>query len=261
MRIVVCVKWVPDAAGDRRFRGEDHTTDRDSVDGLLSELDEHAVEQALRIAEATPDTEVTYLTMGPPDAGAALRRALSMGGDAAVHVRDDALHGSDALATSLVLARALERVGFDLVMCGMASTDGGMSVVPAMLAERLGLPQATLAAELQVQDRTVRIRREGETATEVVETPLPAVVSVTDQTGQARYPSVKGIMAARRKPVTTLTLEDLEVPPDQVGLDAALTRVVQVTRRPPRQAGTVVTDEDGDAGVRLVEFLAERRLV
>ena len=158
LRIVVCVKYVPDATGDRRF-AEDFTTDRDGVDGLLSELDEYGVEQALRIAEASGDAEVTVVTVGPDDAKDALRKALSMGADRAVHVNDDDLHGSDALATSLVLAKAVERTGFDLVVCGMASTDGTMGVVPALLAERLGVPQVTLLSEVSVEAGVVTGRR------------------------------------------------------------------------------------------------------
>jgi electron transfer flavoprotein beta subunit len=259
LRIVVLVKQVPDAAAERRF-SEDHTTDREGVEARLSELDEHAIEQALKVVESGVDAEITYLTMGPEQAVEALRKALSMGGDKAVHVVDDALAGSDAPATSLVLAAALERIGFDLVLCGMASTDGGMAVLPAMLAERLGVPQATLAGELTVTADKVTIRRDGDTASEQVEASLPAVVSVTDQTGEARYPSFKGIMAAKRKPLETLSLADLGIPPDKVGLAAAWTRVHEVTARPPRQAGTVVVD-DGNGGIELVDFLAARRLV
>jgi electron transfer flavoprotein beta subunit len=256
----VLVKQVPDAAAERRFTGPDHLTDREGVEARLSELDEHAVEQAMQLVDGGLDAEVTYLTMGPERAVEALRKALSMGGDKAVHVVDDALAGSDAPATSLVLAAALQRVGFDLVLCGMASTDGTMAVLPAMLAERLGVPQATLAGELTVEGDVVRIRRDGDAASELVEATLPAVVSVTDQTGEARYPSFKGIMAAKRKPLETLTLADLGIPPDKVGLAGAWTRVHEVTARPPRQAGTVLTDE-GDGGIKLVDFLAERRFV
>jgi electron transfer flavoprotein beta subunit len=262
MRIVVCVKHVPDAQGERRF-AEDGTTDREGVDGLLSELDEYAVEEALRLKESA-DAEVVALTMGPADATDALRKALQMGADAGVHVTDDALHGSDAVATSLVLAAAVRRIGqetpVDLVLAGMASTDGVMSVVPAMLAERLGLPQVTFASEVAVAGGTVRIRRDGDLSTETVEAALPAVVSVTDQINEPRYPSFKGIMAAKKKPVQTWSLADLGVDPADVGLGAAWTRVLSVTPRPPRSAGEVVVD-DGDGGRRLVEFLAARKFV
>ena len=260
MDIVVLVKHVPDATADRTFSDADHTTDRAGVDGLLSELDEYAVEEALKLVDAHGGG-VTVLTMGPEQALDAVRKALQMGAAAGVHVVDDALHGSDALATSLVLAKALDKIGaYDLVLTGMASTDGGMSVVPAMLAERLGVPHLGFAAEVSVEGSTVRIRRDGDTATETVEGSLPAVVAVTDQINEPRYPSFKGIMAAKKKPVQTWTLADLGVDPAQVGLSAAWTAVESVTARPPRSAGEVVTDE-GDGGTRLAEFLAARKFV
>ena len=260
MKIVVCVKYVPDAQGDRRFSDTDHTVDRAGTDGILSELDEYAVEEALKLAEANPDTTVTVLTVGPEKATEALRKALQMGATDAVHVVDDALHGSDALATSLVLAKAIERLDHDLVLAGMASTDGGMSVVPAMLAERLGIPQVTFAGALTLDGSVVRIERDGDTSTEVVDATLPALVSVTDQINDPRYPSFKGIMAAKKKSVHTWSLADLGVEPGQVGLAAAWSAVDGVTARPPRQAGQIVAD-DGDGGRKLVDFLAGAKLV
>jgi electron transfer flavoprotein beta subunit len=259
LRIVVLVKYVPDPSGDRSFLS-DHTVDRAGVDGMLSELDEYAVEQALRVVEGGTEGTITYLTMGPSDAVDALRKALSMGGDRAVHVVDDALHGSDAPATSLVLARAIEQLGFDLIVCGMASTDAVMSVIPAMLAERLGVAQLTFAGELSVSGSTVRIRRDSDTAAEEVEAALPAVVAVTDQTGEARYPSFKGIMAAKKKPIETWSLADLAIDPGEVGLAGSWAAVVQVSKRPPRQQGTVVTD-DGDGARKLVDFLVAQKFV
>ncbi|MBO3682948.1 electron transfer flavoprotein subunit beta/FixA family protein [Streptomyces sp. NEAU-YJ-81] len=259
LRIVVCVKYVPDATGDRHF-AEDLTVDRDDVDGLLSELDEYAVEQALQIADGADDAEITVLTVGPEDAKDALRKALSMGADKAVHVEDDDLHGTDALGTSLVLARAVEKTGYDLVVCGMASTDGTMGVLPAMLAERLGVPQVSLLSEVSVEDGTVKGRRDGDTATELLEARLPAVVSVTDQSGEARYPSFKGIMAAKKKPVESWDLEDLEIESDEVGLEGAWTAVDGATERPARTAGTIVKDE-GEGGKQLAAFLAERKFI
>lgn len=262
MNIVVCVKYVPDAQGDRGFEA-DNTTDREAVDGLLSELDEYAVEAALQLVEAG-EGEVTVLTMGPEDAVAAVKKSLQMGADRGVVVTDEAIAGSDSVATSLVLAEAIRKIGqeapVDLVLTGLASTDGVMSVVPAMLAERLGLPQVTFASELAVEGSTVRIRRDDETASETVESSLPAVVSVTDQINEPRYPSFKGIMAAKKKPVQTWSLADLGVDASQVGLDAAWSTVVEVTARPPRTAGEVVTDE-GDGGTKLAEFLASRKFV
>ncbi|MDT0452679.1 electron transfer flavoprotein subunit beta/FixA family protein [Streptomyces hesseae] len=259
LRIVVTVKYVPDATGDRHF-AEDLTVDRDDVDGLLSELDEYAVEQALQIKEAADDAEITVLTVGPEDAKDALRKALSMGADKAVHVEDDDLHGTDALGTSLVLAKALEHVGYDLVISGMASTDGGMGVVPAMLAERLGVPQVTLLSEVAVEGGKVTGRRDGDAASEQLEASLPAVVSVTDQSGEARYPSFKGIMAAKKKPVESLDLSDLGIEADEVGLEGAWTKVDEATERPARTAGTIVKDE-GEGGKQLAEFLAGQKFV
>src|SRR5690349_9840264 len=198
MNIVVCVKYVPDAAADQQFES-DNTVDRVGVDGLLSELDEYAVEQALQLKEKLGDeTEVTALTIGPEGAIDAVRKALQMGADKGVHVVDDAIAGSDAPATSLVLAEAIKKIDHDLVVCGMSSTDGSMGVVPAMLSERLGVPGVTFGSEIELDGETVKIRRDGDTATVLVEGTLPVVLSVTDQTGEARYPSFKGIMAAKK---------------------------------------------------------------
>ena len=259
LRIVVCVKYVPDATGDRRF-ADDATTDREGVDGLLSELDEYGVEQALRIAAANEGAEVTVLTVGPDDAKDALRKALSMGADKAVHVNDDDIHGTDAIGTSAILAAALEKTGYDLVVCGMASTDGTMGVLPALLAERLGVPQATLLSEVSVAGGRVTGRRDGDAATEQVEAQLPAVVSVTDQSGEARYPSFKGIMAAKKKPVQSLDLDDLGIDADTVGLAGAWTKVEDVTARPARTKGVIVTDE-GEGGKQLAAYLAEQKFI
>jgi electron transfer flavoprotein beta subunit len=259
VKIVVCVKHVPDATADRTFT-EDGTTDRASVDSLLSELDEYAVEQALRIAESGSDVQVSYLTVGPDDAKDALRKALAMGGDSALHVTDEDIEGSDVFATSLVLARAIERHGFDLVLCGMASTDGGSAVVPALLAERLGVPAVTHVEELTVEDGTVTGRREGDSATERIQGALPAVVSVTDRSGDARYPSFKGIMAAKKKPLETLGLADLGIDTGQVGRTAARSAVDTATRRPPRTKGELVSD-DGTGGVGLAAFLTAKKFV
>ncbi|WP_439081766.1 electron transfer flavoprotein subunit beta/FixA family protein [Streptomyces sp. WL006] len=259
LRIVVCVKYVPDATGDRRF-ADDLTLDRDDVDGLLSELDEYAVEQALQIADGADDAEITVVTVGPEDARDALRKALSMGADKAVHVEDDDLHGTDVMGTSLVLAKAVEKAGYDLVVCGMASTDGVMGVLPALLAERLGVPQVTLLSEVSVDGGVVSGRRDGDTASERLEASLPAVVSVTDQSGEARYPSFKGIMAAKKKPVESLDLEDLGLEAEEVGLAGAWTAVDSATERPARTAGTIVKDE-GEGGKQLAEYLAGQKFI
>jgi electron transfer flavoprotein beta subunit len=264
MNIVVCVKHVPDATADRRFES-DNTVDRVGVDGLLSELDEYAVEQALQIKEKNEGAEVTAVCIGPEKAVDAVRKALQMGVDKGVHVLDDAIAGSDAIATSLVLAKAIEKIGaetkVDLVVAGLASTDAGMSVVPAMLAERLGLPQVTLASVVETQGDQIRIKRDGDSATEVIGGTMPLVLSVTDQSGEARYPSFKGIMAAKKKPLEVWSLGDIGVEADQVGLGAAWTSVEDTTARPPRTAGEIVTDEDGSGATALTEFLAAKKFI
>src|SRR6185436_9502745 len=229
MNIVVCVKYVPDAQSDPTFNESDNTTDRVGVDGLLSELDEYAIEAGLTLVESaaaggSEGSTVTVLTVGPDKASDAIKKALQMGAHAGVHVKDEAIHGSDAVATSLILAEAVKKIGNpDLILTGMTSTDGVMGVVPAMLAERLGLPQVTLASELTVEGGTATIRRDGDVASETIAATLPALVSVTDQINEPRYPSFKGIMAAKKKPITTWSLGDLGIEGDKVGLAAAWT--------------------------------------
>ena len=265
MNIVVCVKYVPDATADRQFES-DNTVDRVGVDGLLSELDEYAVEQALQLKEkAGDDTEVTALCVGPEKAVDAVRKALQMRADKGIHVSDEAIAGSDYVATSLVLAKAIEKAGaekpVDLVMCGMASTDASGSVIPAMLAERLDLPQVTFASVIESQGDQVRIKRDSDTATEVIGASMPLVLSVTDQTGEARYPSFKGIMAAKKKPMETWSLSDIGVEADQVGLSVAWSQVEETSARPPRTAGEIVTDEDGSGAEALTGFLASKKFI
>ncbi|KYH45787.1 electron transfer flavoprotein subunit beta/FixA family protein [Branchiibius sp. NY16-3462-2] len=259
MNIVVCVKYVPDAQGARTFT-EDNTTDRENVDGLLSELDEYAVEEALKLVEAG-EGEVTVLTVGPAGAAEAIKKALQMGADKGVHVLDDAIAGSDAPATSLVLAEAIKKIGTpDVVLTGLASTDGTMSVVPAMLAERLGLPQVTQVSQLEVSGTGVTGRRDSDSASETIEATLPALIGVTDQINEPRYPSFKGIMAAKKKPVETWSLADLGVDAELVGLSSAWTTVDSFAQRPPREQGEIVKDE-GDGGVKLAEFLSAKKFV
>jgi electron transfer flavoprotein beta subunit len=258
MNIVVCMKQVPDTAVERTLIGEG-TLDRASLDGLINELDEYAIEEGLKIAEAQGG-EVTILSMGPGKASESIRKALSMGADKAVHVTDEALAGSDALATSAALAAALQQVGFDLVILGSESTDARTGVVPAMLAERLGVPQLTLASKVDIAGSDVTIRRVTDDGYEVVTGSLPAVVSVVEKINEPRYPTFKGIMAAKKKPVQVLALSDLGVPADEVGLEHAATWVDDFAARPPRSAGVIVKDE-GDGGTKAAGFLAERKFI
>jgi len=264
MNIVVCVKQVPDTAAERTLRPADATLDRASVDGLINELDEYAIEEGLLIAEARReaggDAEVTILTMGPEKAAESIRKALSMGADKAVHLLDDGLAGSDALSTSYALAQVLNQTGFDLVICGSESTDARMGVMTSMLAERLGVPQVSLASKVEIDGEAIRVRRVSEDGYFEVESALPAVISVVEKINEPRYPSFKGIMAAKKKPVQTLSLADAGIDPAAVGLGGAATEVVDFARRPPREAGTIVKDE-GDGGVKVADFLAAQKFI
>ena len=259
MNIVVLVKQVPDSGAERALSPEDQTVERGSASNVINEMDEYAIEEALRIQEAHGG-EVTILTMGPDGASESIRKALSMGPDKAVHISDDALHGSCAVATSKVLAAALRTLDADLVLCGAESTDGRVQVMPHMLAERLGVAALTGARRLTVDGSTLTIERQTETGYDRIQGSVPAVVSVVEKINEPRYPSFKGIMAAKKKPVQTLSLADLGVAPGEVGFDGATSQVVSSSKRPPRSAGTKVTDE-GDGGTRLVEFLATEKFV
>jgi electron transfer flavoprotein beta subunit len=259
VNIVVCVKQVPDTAAERTLKPRDGTLDRESLDGLINELDEYAIEEGLKIAEAHGG-EVTILSMGPAKASESVRKALSMGADKAVHLLDDALAGSDALATSLALSQVLKQIGFDLVIFGSESTDARTGVVPAMLAERLGVSQLTLASKVDISGSDVTIRRMSDDGYSVVSGSLPAVVSVVEKINEPRYPTFKGIMAAKKKPVQTLSLADIEVDASSVGLVGAATRVADFAARPPRAAGVIVKDE-GDGGSKVAGFLAERKFI
>jgi electron transfer flavoprotein beta subunit len=259
MNIVVLVKQVPDTESERKLVPGAGTLDRAAADGVINELDEFAIEEGLRIAEAHGG-EVTILSMGPVKAAESIRKALSMGAHKAVHVLDDGIAGSDALATSAVLALALKSVGFDLVIAGAESTDARTGVIPAMLAERLGVPQLTLASKVEISGTDVTVRRMSDEGYDVVTAGLPAVISVLEKINEPRYPSFKGIMAAKKKPVQTLTLADLGVDAGSAGLDGSLTSVVDFAARPPRAAGVIVKDE-GDGGVKAAAFLAERKFI
>ena len=268
LRIAVLVKHVPDAQFDRHIDAEDLTTVRS--ESILSELDEYALEAALQLVEARGGSaaghRVTALTMGPAAAVGAVKKSLQIGADDGVHLSDDALHGSDASATSRALAALVEHEGpFDLVLTGMASTDGETSIVPAQLAERLDLPQVTFAASLELggganEGWTLTARRDNDTFAETIEADLPALVSVTDQINEPRYPNFKGIMAAKKKQIRVVSLADLGLPPEDVGAAGSWTSVEDAAPRPPRSQGVVITD-DGDAGIRLVDFLAGQKLL
>ena len=259
MNIVVLVKQVPDTWAERRLSDGDKTLDRASVDVVMNEIDEYAVEEALRIKEAG-EGEVTILTMGPDRAVETIRKALSMGADKAVHLSDEALHGSCALQTSAALAKVLGTLEYDLVVMGSESTDARLSIMAPLLAERLGAPQLSGARKVTVDGGTIRIERQTENGYDVIEASTPAIVSVVEKINEPRYPSFKGIMAAKKKPLTTLTIADAGIDASEVGLANATSAVESFSNRPPRQAGQIVKDE-GDGGQKVAEFLASKKFI
>ncbi|MFV2195865.1 electron transfer flavoprotein subunit beta/FixA family protein [Nocardiopsis sp. LOL_012] len=259
MNIVVLVKQVPDTATERKLSDADNTLDRAASDGVINELDEYAIEEALQLKEKHGG-EVTVLTMGPDQATDSIRKALSMGADKAVFVNDDALHGSDALQTAYALAQALGTIEYDLVVLGSESTDARTGVVGAALAEYLGLPQLTFAGKVDVDGGVVRIQRQTDYGYDVVEAQMPAVVSVVEKINEPRYPSFKLIMQAKKKPVDKKSAADAGIDTGKVGLANATTETVDFAAAPPRAAGTIVTDE-GDGGAKIADFLSEKKFV
>jgi len=256
--IVVLVKQVPDTYSERKLTEGDYTLDRDSADAVLDEINERAVEEALLIKEAR-DGEVTVVSVGPDRAAEAIRKALSMGADKAVHVSDPALHGADVFQTAKIIAAAITRIGdVDLIIAGNESSDGSGGAVPAILAELLGYPQLTHARKVELEGTTIKVDRETEEGITHLEASLPAVVSVGEKINEPRYPSFKGIMAAKKKPVDTLTVADLDV--SDVGLANAASKVVEAAPKPPRGAGQRVTDE-GDGGTKIAQYLVSQKLI
>lgn len=266
MKIAVCVKQVPDSWAEKKM--VDGRLDRESVDAVLNDLDEYAIEEVLRLVEPLNEAAgsdahtVTLLSMGPDRASEAIRKGLSMGAHDAILVSDPALAGSDALATSKVLAKVIADGGFDLVFCGTESTDARMSVIPAMLAERLGWAHLTFAGAVRVDldGKKVEIDRMTEFGVETMSASLPAVVSVIEKINEPRYPSFKGIMAAKKKTIDTRSLASIGIESSAVGASASWSRVESAVARPPRDKGVKVEDS-GDGGEKLVDFLMEKRLV
>jgi electron transfer flavoprotein beta subunit len=259
MNIVVLVKQVPDTSAERRLDPADNTLDREAVDAVINEIDEFAIEEGLRLKESHGG-DVTILTVGPERATESIRKALSMGADKAVHVSDPAIHGSDAIQTAKIIAKALGTLEYDVVIAGSEATDTRVSVVPALIAEALSVPQLSHARKVTVEGSTVTIERLSESGYDVVQASLPAVISVVEKINEPRYPSFKGIMAAKSKPVQTLTIADLDLGADEVGLVNATTQVMSFEVAPPRQKGEIVKDE-GDGGVKIADFLASRKLI
>jgi electron transfer flavoprotein beta subunit len=257
MKIAVCVKQVPE--GGRRLDPQTKRLDR-SGEGALNPFDANAVEEALRLKDTGGAGEVVVLTMGPPNALDAVRKALAMGADRALLVADDGAAGSDLVATSLVLARALERESPELVLFGQQASDSEGAVLWAAVAERLRRPVISQAAELTVTDGRVRGKRQTEFGYDVIEAPLPALVAVSDAINEPRYPSLKGIMGAKKKPQETLTLADLGVDAGAAGEGGSKTTVLALADPPPRGDSRKI-EADGNAAEAILTFLEEKRLV
>jgi electron transfer flavoprotein beta subunit len=254
MKIVVLVKQVPDTWDERRL---DPTTWRADRTGelVIDEISERAIEVALAHKDSDKGTEVVVVTMGPPDAGDALRKALAMGADRALHIVDDALAGADVMSTATVLAAALEAEGFDLLVAGDESTDGHGGVVPALLAEHLGTALLSALSSIRVEAGEVAGTRTSDAGTARVRAALPAIVSITEQFPQARFASLRGVFAAKRKPLACLGVTDLQLAPV-----VATSSVLSAAERPARSGGVTVAD-DGAAARRLADFLTERHLI
>jgi electron transfer flavoprotein beta subunit len=259
MKVLVLVKHVPDTNSERQLDTESWTLDRAVSDGVIDEIDAKGVETALQLVE-THGGSVTVATMGPEMATDALRKALAMGADRAIHVADDALAGSDAVATSAVLGSVVRRFDPDLVIAGNEATDGRTASVPAMIAERLGWPAVTSVRNVEVDDGLVLAERVVEGGWSQVSARVPAVISVNEKIGEPRYPSFKGIMAAKKKSVETLSTADLDIDPSIVGLAGAATQVVEGVALPPKAAGVKVTDDGVGAG-GVVEYLISQRII
>ena len=260
MNIVVLVKQVPDTYSERKLADADHTLDRDASDAVIDEINERSVEAALLLKEANGG-EVTVVTVGPDRATEAIRKALSMGADKAVHLSDEALHGSCAVQTAKALAKVIGTVeGYDLVITGNSASDGGTAAIPAMVADLLGLPSLTHAQELAVEGTTVTVTRGTDDGVTKLTAELPAVVSTGEKLNEPRYPSFKGIMAAKKKPVQTITLADAGIDPADVGLANALTSVTAASPKPPKSGGEKVEDE-GDGGDKIATYLVSQKII
>jgi electron transfer flavoprotein beta subunit len=259
VKIAVCVKQVPDAAAPKRLDPSTKRLDR-SVEGAINPFDVHAVEEALRIKEGGEGGEVVLVSLGPAKAAESLRKALAMGADRVVLVTDAAAEGSDLLGTARALAAALEREGADLVLFGQQASDSDGAVLWAAVAEKLRRPVVSQVAELTLSDGKVRGKRQTEFGYDVIEAPLPAVIAVSDAINEPRYPSLKGIMGAKSKPQDTVSLSDLGLQGDEVGEAGKRTEVYAVGE-PPSRGDSVKIEDDGAAAEKIVEYLAERKLL
>ncbi|MBV0893837.1 electron transfer flavoprotein subunit beta/FixA family protein [Microbacterium sp. NC79] len=258
MKIIVLVKEVPDTYGDRKLNLQTGLADRGASEAVLDEIGERALEVALSYADANAGTDVVVLSMSHDGAAATIRKGLAMGAASAVQIADEKLLGADLRLTAQVLAAAIEKTGYDLVIAGNTSTDGSGGMVPAMIAEILGVVSATGLSTVSITDTGVTGTRPIDGGSQTVSAALPAVISISEALPDARFPNFKGIMAAKKKPFETLSLADLNVDADD--LSQAHSIMLTVAERPPREAGVKIVDE-GDAGEKLAEFLIQNRLV
>ncbi len=254
MKIVVLIKQVPDTAEERHLEPDTGRVDRGTSDPVIDEITERALELALTIKDGDKSTEVVVATMGPAGAAKSIRKALSMGADTGIHVLDDSLAGADLVLTAQALAAMLREAGADLVIAGNASTDGWAGMLPAMVAEHLGLPLLGSLVSAEIGGDKVTGTRQNESGTQEVSASYPAMITVTERFAEARFPNFKGIMGAKRKPVETLSASDLALTAE------VRSRVLDVAQRPARAAGRTITD-DGNGAAELVDFLASRRLI
>ena len=259
MKLAVCVKEVPEASARTRIDPGTLRLDRSGT-AALNPFDAHALEEALRIKERTGDGEVVAIMMGPARAAESLRKALAIGADRAVHVADDALAGSDLVATARALAKAVERERADLVLLGQQGGDSDGAVLWSALAELLQRPVVSQAASLELGDGKITAKRQTEYGYDVIEAPLPAVVAVSDAINEPRYPSLKGIMGAKKKPFDTVSAADLGLAPDEIGEAGSRTEVHGLSD-PPLRGDSIRIEDDGNAAERIVEYLAERKLL
>jgi electron transfer flavoprotein beta subunit len=260
MNVVVCVKQIPDPADPGALDPETKTLKRD-VKLILDESDSYGVEMALQLVDAAGGGEVSLVSMAPNNETGGLRTALAMGAAKAVLVSDPALQGSDALVTAKVLAKAVERAGgADLVLTATESSDGYTGTVPEQLAELLGMPSVTFAKHIEVSDGSVKVQRQTEAGFDEVECPTPCVVSVTAGVVEPRYPSFKGIMAAKSKPVDEVTSADLGLDAGSVGWAGAGQEIIAIEPAPAREAGEVIED-DGEAHLKIIEFLEGLKVI
>jgi electron transfer flavoprotein beta subunit len=260
MKVAVCVKEVPDAAAPKRFDPQTFRLDRGGA-AALNEFDAHALEEALRLKDAAGADEVVALLMGPERAADSLRKALAMGADRSIQIADDALAGSDLVATSRVLAKALERESADLILFGQQGADSDGAVLWAAVADRLRLPMVSQAASLEVADGKAKVKRQTEYGYDVIEAPLPCVVAVSDAINEPRYPSLKGIMGAKKKPQETLNADDLGVQRDEAGESGSRTEVYAVGEPSQRGESRKIEDDGGDAADQIVQYLLEKKLL